>query len=103
MHRLAYDKHGGGYLYSDSVVRRPFEPVSHDHDTTSVLHGDMDGVTGKYHWSIYRYAWLAAIIIKTTYCYMWDVTMDWDLGKVGRGQHRKYPLLRKSLMYPWTW
>ena len=70
---------------------------------TSVLHGDMDGVTGKYHWSIYRYAWLAAIIIKTTYCYMWDVTMDWDLGKVGRGQHRKYPLLRKSLMYPWTW
>lgn len=40
MHRLAYDKHGGGYLYSDSVVRRPFEPVSHDHDSTSVLHVD---------------------------------------------------------------
>lgn len=47
--------------------------------------------------------WLAAIVIKTSYCYVWDVTQDWDLGKLGRQSHKKYPLLRKTLMYKWTW
>ena len=30
-------------------------------------------------------AWIAALVVKTSYCYYWDVVMDWGLVKFGAG------------------
>jgi hypothetical protein len=43
-------------------------------DTLTLYHG------GKMHdQSSYYHAWVVALVIKTVYCYVWDVTMDWGL------------------------
>eukprot|EP00026_Physarum_polycephalum_P002870 Phypoly_transcript_02879.p1 GENE.Phypoly_transcript_02879~~Phypoly_transcript_02879.p1 ORF type:complete len:723 (+),score=94.76 Phypoly_transcript_02879:395-2563(+) len=49
-------------------------------------------------WTPMRFVWVAAFIFATLYNYLWDIFMDWDLGK------RKYKFLRKQLLYrPHVW
>jgi EXS family len=87
----------GKYLSSLAVV------------VTSAL---MNGF-GSSFWSI---AWFVCIVVKTLYCYVWDIMMDWDLGHwpakradANRRRaspatvHRFPPLLRRHRIYPWTW
>eukprot|EP01128_Nolandella_sp_AFSM9_P010882 TRINITY_DN7598_c0_g1_i1.p1 TRINITY_DN7598_c0_g1~~TRINITY_DN7598_c0_g1_i1.p1 ORF type:complete len:522 (+),score=49.47 TRINITY_DN7598_c0_g1_i1:112-1677(+) len=45
--------------------------------TSTANHVAMGSKDGR--WTAYRFAWLAAVVVKTTYCYVWDLTMDWDL------------------------
>eukprot|EP01138_Halocafeteria_seosinensis_P015804 gb/GECG01016128.1/.p1 GENE.gb/GECG01016128.1/~~gb/GECG01016128.1/.p1 ORF type:complete len:498 (+),score=40.29 gb/GECG01016128.1/:1-1494(+) len=42
-------------------------------DTLTIYQG------GKNHETPYYHAWVVALVIKTVYCYVWDVTMDWGL------------------------
>lgn len=43
----------------------------------------------------YHNAWVAALIVKTVYCYLWDVMMDWGLWRTGS------PFaLRTTTMFP---
>lgn len=49
-------------------------------------------------WTPMRYVWLSAFVFATCYNYLWDIFMDWGLGK------RSYHLLRRQLLYrPHTW
>lgn len=50
-----------------------------------------------------RAVWLLALFIKTIYCYIWDITMDWSLGKI-RGKGDQWPfMLREKRFYPTCW
>jgi len=31
-------------------------------------------------WQMYSIIWLISLVVKTVYCYVWDIMMDWDLG-----------------------
>eukprot|EP00051_Salpingoeca_urceolata_P016313 m.215791 g.215791 ORF g.215791 m.215791 type:complete len:516 (+) comp18645_c0_seq7:266-1813(+) len=57
---------------------------------TSSAQGLTSGETREY----WRAAWIGSMVIKTLYCYLWDVYMDWGLGDVDAG------FLRERLVYP---
>ena len=61
---------------------------------TSTLHGDLSAHDPN-SWTGWRIAWLVALIVKTAYCYVWDLCMDWDLCKKNAPSFG----LRKTLLY----
>lgn len=45
---------------------------------TSAIHLHVDG-DDLDAWTPWRLVWLATLLVKTLYCYAWDLKMDWDL------------------------
>eukprot|EP00163_Fabomonas_tropica_P014171 TRINITY_DN2585_c1_g8_i1.p1 TRINITY_DN2585_c1_g8~~TRINITY_DN2585_c1_g8_i1.p1 ORF type:complete len:378 (-),score=38.65 TRINITY_DN2585_c1_g8_i1:21-1154(-) len=64
---------------------------------TSSMNTDFIDFDHPYDWSTWRFLWLGAIVVKTLYCYIWDITMDWDLAI--HGDKAKHWLLRPHLIY----
>lgn len=50
-------------------------------------------------WSHFRTVWLCVSLLSAAYAYLWDVFMDWGLGR-GKGIHF---LLRENRSYPTHW
>jgi hypothetical protein len=61
-----------------------------------VVTGSLDGSNDVHDWWPVRTLWLSCLIIKTIYCYAWDILVDWGLGVRGA---RNW-MLRDSLRYP---
>eukprot|EP00010_Vexillifera_abyssalis_P008264 CAMPEP_0201545094 /NCGR_PEP_ID=MMETSP0173_2-20130828/1643_1 /ASSEMBLY_ACC=CAM_ASM_000268 /TAXON_ID=218659 /ORGANISM="Vexillifera sp., Strain DIVA3 564/2" /LENGTH=252 /DNA_ID=CAMNT_0047953403 /DNA_START=434 /DNA_END=1192 /DNA_ORIENTATION=- len=54
-------------------------------------------------WGGWHYAWIACLVVKTIYCYVWDITMDWALWRCQKPGFSFPKGLRQKRLYSWTW